>query len=111
MATKDFVARLLRNPAEAEVDRFLQSRSGRQMVQLFRLIPEPAAQAALTARLLLLAPPAMSGRRRFIVPEKAKKALNAFVGFRCKYTTPHYSDPNLSLQATISRSLISSHGP
>nr|ADE44127.1 MAT1 [Alternaria brassicicola]ADE44128.1 MAT1 [Alternaria brassicicola]BAJ10491.1 mating type protein MAT1-1-1 [Alternaria brassicicola]BAJ10492.1 mating type protein MAT1-1-1 [Alternaria brassicicola] len=84
MTTATFVARLLRNPAEAEVDRFLQTRSGKQMVQLFRLIPEPAAQAALTARLLLLAPPVMSGRR-FIAPEKAKKALNAFVGFRCYY--------------------------
>nr|ADE44135.1 MAT1 [Alternaria brassicae]BAJ10501.1 mating type protein MAT1-1-1 [Alternaria brassicae] len=90
MATADFVARLLRNPAEAEVDRFLQTRSGKQMVQLFRLIPEPAAQAALTARLLLLAPPVMSGRR-FITSEKAKKALNAFVGFRCYYISiPHF---------------------
>jgi hypothetical protein len=73
MDTAGFVSRLLRNPAEAEVDRFLQTRSGKQMVQLFRLIPEPAAQAA---------------------PEKAKKALNAFVGFRCKYTTPHRSEIN-----------------
>nr|AEZ02254.1 mating type protein MAT1 [Alternaria subcucurbitae] len=85
MDTAGFVARLLRNPAEAEVDRFLQTRSGKQMVQLFRLIPEPAAQIALTARLLLLAPPVMSGHRRFVAPEKAKKALNAFVGFRCYY--------------------------
>jgi hypothetical protein len=94
MDTVGFVSRLLRNPAEAEVDRFLQTRSGKQMVQLFRLIPEPAAQAALTARLLLLAPQVMSGRHRFVAPEKAKKALNAFVGFRCKYTTPHRSEIN-----------------
>jgi hypothetical protein len=100
MTTAAFVARLLRNPAEAEVDRFLQTRSGKQMVQLFRLIPEPAAQAALTARLLLLAPPVMSGHRRLVAPEKAKKALNAFVGFRCKYTTHHHGNPNSPLQAT-----------
>ncbi|CAN9177612.1 unnamed protein product [Alternaria alternata] len=91
MDTAGFVSRLLRNPAEAEVDRFLQTRSGKQMVQLFRLIPEPAAQAALTARLLLLAPQVMSGRHRFVAPEKAKKALNAFVGFRCYYISiPHF---------------------
>ncbi|CAN9280096.1 unnamed protein product [Alternaria alternata] len=33
----------------------------------------------------------MSGRHRFVAPEKAKKALNAFVGFRCYYISiPHF---------------------
>nr|ADE44133.1 MAT1 [Alternaria solani]ADE44134.1 MAT1 [Alternaria solani] len=91
MNPEDFVSRLLRNPAEAEVDRFLQTRSGKQMVQLFRLIPEPAAQAALTARLLLLVPPATGGHHGSAAPEKAKKALNAFVGFRGYYISiPHF---------------------
>ncbi|KAI4945249.1 CDK-activating kinase assembly factor mat1 [Alternaria arbusti] len=85
MSSNDFVARLMRNPAEAEIDRFLQTRSGKQMIQLFRLIPDPKAQAALTARLLLLGPPVNDAR--FTTPEKAKKALNAFVAFRCYYVT------------------------
>ncbi|KAH6877851.1 mating type protein MAT1-1-1 [Alternaria rosae] len=85
MSSNDFVARLMRNPAEAEIDRFLQTRSGKQMVQLFRLIPDPKAQAALTARLLLLGPPVND--TRFTTSEKPKKALNAFVAFRCYYVT------------------------
>jgi len=92
MSSNDFVARLMRNPAEAEIDRFLQTRSGKQMIQLFRLIPDPKAQAALTARLLLLGPPVNDAR--FTTPEKAKKALNAFVAFRCKYISHYCSNPH-----------------
>ena len=71
-----------RDPTPAEIARFLSTRSGNQMVQLVQSIREPAAQAALTAS-LLFAPPAIAGRS--ITPEKAKKALNAFVGFRCRF--------------------------
>nr|BAK14420.1 DNA binding protein with alpha box domain [Exserohilum monoceras] len=75
---------LVRDPTGAEIARFLATRTGAQMVQLMRCIKEPAAQAAFTAK-LLLAPPAVSGRPP--TPEKARKALNAFVGFRCYYIT------------------------
>lgn len=75
---------LARDPTGAEIARFIATRTGAQMVQLMRCIKEPAAQAAFTAK-LLVAPPAMSGRPA--TPEKARKALNAFVGFRCYYIT------------------------
>nr|AAR04443.1 DNA binding protein with alpha box domain [Pleospora sp. P56] len=75
---------LVRDPTGAEIARFLATRTGAQMVQLMRCIKEPAAEAAFTAK-LLLAPPAVSGRST--APEKARKALNAFVGFRCYYIT------------------------
>ncbi|KAH9868249.1 CDK-activating kinase assembly factor mat1 [Plenodomus biglobosus] len=78
-ATEAFARAVVRDPTSAEVGRFLSTRSGAQMVALMRSIREPAAQAALTAA-LLAAPPAP-----IKVPEKAKKALNAFVGFRCYY--------------------------
>nr|AAR04458.1 DNA binding protein with alpha box domain [Stemphylium sp. EGS31-008] len=73
---------LVRDPTGAEIAKFLATRTGAQMVQLMRCIKEPAAQAAFTSR-LLLTPPAVSGRST--APEKVRKALNAFVGFRCYY--------------------------
>lgn len=70
-----------RDPTSAEIAFFLSTRNCEQMVQLVQAIREPAAQAALTTS-LLLAPPLVASRNP--TPEKAKKALNAFVGFRCK---------------------------
>ncbi|KAF2132265.1 MAT1-1-1 [Dothidotthia symphoricarpi CBS 119687] len=70
-----------RDPTSAEIAYFLSTRSGDQMVQLMQSIREPAAQVTLTAS-LLLAPP-VSGQ--IAAPEKTRKALNAFVGFRCYY--------------------------
>ena len=81
MSPEAYAMALVRDPTGAEIAKFLASRTGAQMVQLMRCIKEPAAQAAFTAK-LLLAPPAVSGRST--APEKARKALNAFVGFRCK---------------------------
>nr|AAR04446.1 DNA binding protein with alpha box domain [Pleospora sp. P107] len=75
---------LVRDPTGAEIARFLATRTGAQMVQLMRCIKEPTAEAAFTAK-LLFALPAVSGRST--APEKARKALNAFVGFRCYYIT------------------------
>lgn len=72
---------LARDPTGAEIAKFIATRTGAQMVQLMRCIKEPAAQAAFTAK-LLVASPAVSGQPA--TPEKARKALNAFVGFRCK---------------------------
>lgn len=80
--TEEFLRTIVRDPTSAEIARFLSTRSGAQMVQLVQAIQEPAAQAALTAS-LLTAPPAAVGRSS--TPEKAKKALNAFVGFRCNF--------------------------
>ncbi|CAO2647198.1 Nn.00g081200.m01.CDS01 [Neocucurbitaria sp. VM-36] len=65
-----------RGPKFAEGEHFLQTRNGNQMLRLVQSMQEPAAQATLTAA-LLVAPPAITGRS--VTPEKAKKALNAFV--------------------------------
>jgi hypothetical protein len=65
-----------RAPTEEEIDLYLRSRNGMQMMQLMRGIREPVAQAALTAK-LLLAPPLVVGTSA--APEKAKKTPNAFV--------------------------------
>jgi hypothetical protein len=74
-----------RDPTPAEVRDFITTRSGAEIVQLMRAMREPAAQVALTAS-LLLAPPTVAGPAA--APEKTKKALNAFVGFRCKCICP-----------------------
>lgn len=70
-----------RDPTSAEIAQFLSTRSGDQMMQLVQSIREPAAQVTLTATLLAL-PPTTSTKST--PPEKTRKALNAFVGFRCK---------------------------
>nr|ABC70321.1 MAT1-1-1 [Ascochyta lentis] len=71
-----------RDPTSAEIALFLSTRSGDQMMQLVQSIRAPAAQATLTAS-LLFAPPTVGARSA--PPEKSRKALNAFVGFRCYY--------------------------
>nr|AHY81324.1 MAT1-1-1 mating-type protein [Stagonosporopsis tanaceti]AIT18256.1 MAT1-1-1 mating type protein [Stagonosporopsis tanaceti] len=71
-----------RDPTTAEIAQFLVTRSGDQMSQLVQALTTPAAQAALTRSMLLL-PPKVTPK--VAPPEKAKKALNAFVGFRCYY--------------------------
>ncbi|KAF1947295.1 DNA binding protein with alpha box domain [Clathrospora elynae] len=75
---------VVRDPTQAEIELFLCTRSGSQMVQLVQAIRVPMAQAALTSALLLIPPPPPVASRS-ATPEKAKKALNAFVGFRCFY--------------------------
>ncbi|KAF2477308.1 uncharacterized protein BDR25DRAFT_339254 [Lindgomyces ingoldianus] len=69
-----------RDPTPEEIAHFLATRTAAQMLQLVQAMRDPGAQAALTTT-LLLAPPAVS--KHTTTPEKAKKALNAFVGFRC----------------------------
>ncbi|PSN70060.1 MAT1-1-1 mating-type protein [Corynespora cassiicola Philippines] len=71
-----------RAPGPDEIASFLTSRTTAQMARLVQAIREPAAAAALT-RSLLQAAPGNSGRTE--TRAKAKKALNAFVGFRCYY--------------------------
>nr|AML61199.1 mating type protein MAT-1 [Curvularia lunata] len=71
-----------RAPTEDEIAKFLATRTSSQMLQLMRCIKEPAAQFAFTAKLLTITPVKSNPPA---VPEKAKKALNAFVGFRCYY--------------------------
>ncbi|KAF1934334.1 MAT1-1-1 [Didymella exigua CBS 183.55] len=73
---------VLRDPTSAEIAYFLSTRSGDQMVQLVQSIREPAAQATLTASLLAIPPAVIT---KSALPEKTRKALNAFVGFRCYY--------------------------
>jgi hypothetical protein len=70
-----------RDPTDAEIARFISTRDTPQMMKLVQGIQGPVSQAVFTASMLLL-PPATSGRST--TPEKAKKALNAFVGFRSK---------------------------
>ena len=77
-----------RDPTDAEIARFIATRNGLQMTNLVQAIQTPASQATFTAALLVL-PSATSGRSN--TPEKAKKALNAFVGFRCKSTSRRYA--------------------
>lgn len=78
-----------RDPTPAEIAVFLSSRSGTQMVELVQSISEPSAQGAL-ASALAYSPPASSNEVVTDGPVsvestgKAKKALNAFVGYRCK---------------------------
>ncbi|KAH6620149.1 MAT1-1-1 mating-type protein [Boeremia exigua] len=71
-----------RDPTAAEIERFLASRSGSQMTQLMRSIQAPAAQVSLAKSMLLIP---STAHTKSAPPEKAKKALNAFVGFRCYY--------------------------
>nr|AQP26331.1 MAT1-1-1 [Stagonosporopsis caricae]AQP26336.1 MAT1-1-1 [Stagonosporopsis caricae]AQQ80202.1 MAT1-1-1 [Stagonosporopsis caricae] len=70
------------DPTPAEIAHFLVTRSGDQMSQLDQALRAPVAQAALTKSMMLL-PPKVTPK--IAPPEKAKKALNAFVGFRCYY--------------------------
>ncbi|KAF2691513.1 MAT1-1-1 [Lentithecium fluviatile CBS 122367] len=71
-----------RNPTSPEIGDFLSTRTGREMVELLQSMRDPTAQAALTTA-LLFSPPVASNP--VATAKKAKKALNAFVGFRCYY--------------------------
>nr|AER26921.1 MAT1-1-1 mating-type protein [Longididymella vitalbae] len=73
---------LPRDPTPAEIAHYLSTRSGDQMMQIVQSIREPVAQATLTASLLFL-PPTVGTKSAPL--EKTRKALNAFVGFRCYY--------------------------
>jgi hypothetical protein len=75
-----------RTPNNAEVRSYIQTRSVWEMMHLVRDIHEPAAQAAFAAKLLLAPPFAVEMIATPEKAEKAKKALNAFVGFRCTYS-------------------------
>jgi hypothetical protein len=73
-----------RDPTSPEIARFLATRSTDQMLRIMSEVREPMAQMHLTNAMLLL-PPVVAAESA--PPEKAKKALNAFVGYRCKYTS------------------------
>lgn len=60
------------------------------MVYLLQNMQDPKARAVLTNTLLLAPPPVVSTRATSAtVSEKTKKALNAFVGFRCMSNSCH----------------------
>lgn len=65
-----------------EVFRYICTRNTQEIAHLMRGFGEPAAQAMFAAT-LLLAPRIVAGPSA--TPEKIKKAMNAFVGFRCTY--------------------------
>jgi hypothetical protein len=65
-----------------EVFTYICTRNTQEIAHLMRGFEEPATQAMFAATLLMT--PRISAAPRMI-PEKIKKAMNAFVGFRCKY--------------------------
>jgi hypothetical protein len=79
-------SKLIRDPTSPEISDFLSTRSGCEMVQLLQSMQDPTAQAALTTA-LLFSPPVVTSRLTASdkISGKTKKALNAFVGFRCKF--------------------------
>lgn len=114
--TQTYPMAVPRDPSSAEIAHFLSTRSGDQMMQLLQSIREPAAQATLTASLLALP---STGSTKYAPPEKARKALNAFVGFRCK-CHPHFRPTKLTkprllhshscLQAMAYEEAVQPHG-
>ncbi|PVI06562.1 hypothetical protein DM02DRAFT_667446 [Periconia macrospinosa] len=70
----------IRQPTSLEISQFIASRTPQEMAELMHSVSHPAAHATLTAALLHTSP-----REPEALPEKNKKALNAFVGFRCYY--------------------------
>ncbi|KAJ8110709.1 hypothetical protein OPT61_g6517 [Boeremia exigua] len=74
-----------RDPTTAEIAHFLTTRSGEEMVRLVQAIRAPAAQASFTTTMLHMQPAVVSTSAPLAAPEKTKKALNAFVGYRCYY--------------------------
>jgi hypothetical protein len=82
------------DPVGPQINDIIQARSGREVVQIIRGLRSPATQAAFTAA-LLLAPPIRIEPEPAAAPEKAKKALNAFVGFRCKCCLQISARPSL----------------
>lgn len=76
---------IVRDPTIAEIAHFLSTRNGHEMVELVRSMQAPGAQAALTKALLEVTPATAGNQKVAGKAEKVKKALNAFVGFRCKF--------------------------
>lgn len=74
-----------RDPTSPEIARFLATRTTNQMLRIMSEVREPMAQMHLTTAMLHI-PPVVAAESA--PPEKAKKALNAFVGYRCKLTFP-----------------------
>lgn len=70
----------VRQPTSLEISQFIASRTPQEMAELMHSVSHPAAHATLTAALLHTSP----REPEAALPEKNKKALNAFVGFRCK---------------------------
>nr|CAP08779.1 mating type 1-1 protein [Pyrenophora tritici-repentis] len=85
MAAEGLNATMIRDPTNAEIAEFLANRSGAQMLQLMRYIREPAAQVAFANQMMNLPAPVSNRRATPELVQKPKKALNAFVGFRCYY--------------------------
>ncbi|KAF1913578.1 mating-type protein MAT alpha 1-domain-containing protein [Ampelomyces quisqualis] len=83
-----------RNYDGEDMKHFLNTRDAKQIVQLMRCLNEPVKQVALAAGLMTMSahvtedsatPEAASDNVEKV--EKVKKAMNAFVGFRCYYIT------------------------
>jgi hypothetical protein len=76
-----------RAPTQAEIRDYLLTLNGLDMVHIMRGITEPAAQVAFATKLLLTPPLIVGPNATPEKADKAKKALNAFVGFRCTYNS------------------------
>lgn len=70
----------VRQPTGNEIARFIATRTLGEMLELMQNITSPAAHATITAALIRTQP-----RAEPVVVHEKKKALNAFVGFRCEY--------------------------
>ncbi|KAH7078556.1 MAT1-1-1 [Paraphoma chrysanthemicola] len=70
----------------AKVSDYIKGRSGSDILEMMRSLRSPADQVALTTALLFAGPLTLV-EEPAAAPEKAKKALNAFVGFRTYYIT------------------------
>ncbi|KAI1551947.1 mating-type protein MAT-1 [Pyrenophora tritici-repentis] len=90
MSAEGLNATMIRDPTNAEIAEFLANRSGAQMLQLMRYIREPAAQVAFANQMMNLPAPVSNSRATPELVQKPKKALNAFVGFRCEFTISCY---------------------
>jgi hypothetical protein len=78
---------IARDPKSLHAQTLFSGRSGADIVRLMRSLRDPAEQAALTVALL-----ARSSAVRdpgVGLSEKTKKALNAYLGFRCKLYHSH----------------------
>lgn len=86
-----------------EVGMFLRAQNSRGIVHLMRSLTEPAHQVAVAATLMSMSANGSNASATLEAApdkvekaEKAKKVMNAFVGFRCKFhnfsLTVNYSD-------------------
>jgi hypothetical protein len=81
-----FAMAIASDPSGPQAKHLLEGRSGADVMQIMRSLKSPAAQAAFAAA--LLSTPSAASKPSAVFSEKTKKALNAYIGFRCKLHLP-----------------------